>query len=404
MIDISKSLFLKIVSPFILFFVIYLSSLWSSWDLYTIDNSFFGADGVRVIERNGSVINLLSVWEESGLTCLYSPKKNLNLKWNRVIVGKTPNVEDAIFIDDNKGHNCMIMSFCEGEERKILLHVKDTISTKWMQEVVSTPLANERWMTGENELIVENKSYIIAGGKDKSKIYAFEKTNAHKSDTIWFNLSEVSWTMNIIIEDFDGDGDDDVFFTDRNGMNRGCWWLENSNNLSSSVKWNKHRIGSEQTMEYMFADISDVNGDGLKDIVVVTNDSAYSTYKIWQSASIRLYLKKDGTGKHWDQKIVRFPAFTGSAKGIRCGDINNDGMVDIVVSCENAFKGRVGIFAILNKNMKFKEVKYLSGPRGTKFDQIQLVDLDSDGDIEIVTTEEWNNLGLIYYKNPFIDN
>lgn len=157
-------------------------------------------------------------------------------------------------------------------------------------------------------------------------------------------------------------------------------------------------------MEYIFADISDVNRDGLKDIVIVTNDSTYSTYKIWQSASIRLYLKKDGTGKHWDQKILRFPVFTGSAKGIRCGDINNDGMVDIVVSCENAFKGRIDIFAILNKNMKFKEVKYLSGPRGTKFDRIQLVDIDSDVDIEIVTTEEWNNLGLIYYKNPFIEN
>ena len=404
MISFSNSKFSKINYILLFIALIYFSQLWSSWDLQTIDNSLHGADGVRFSKQDGNQIKLLTGWEESGFTCLYSKNNDSNDIWKKEIIGKTPNVEDAIFIHYNKKQELMIMSFCEGETISIFLHMKDFQLGRWTQQILNTPPSNEQWMTGEGELFVDGKSYVIAGGKNNSKIYAFQKPEVNNDNLKWYELSEVSWTMSIIIEDIDEDGDNDILFTDRNGKNRGCWWLENPNNLSDVIKWSKHRIGSEQTSEYMFADTSDINGDGLKDIIIVTNESPYSTFKIWQSASIRLYLKKDNSGKHWEQKLLRFPAFTGSAKGVKCGDIDNDGMDDIVVTCENAFKGRVGVFAIMNENMHFKEVEYVSGPNGIKFDQIQLLDIDSDGDMEILTTEEWDNLGLIYYDNPYINN
>jgi len=37
---------------------------------------------------------------------------------------------------------------------------------------------------------------------------------------------------------------------------------------------------------------------------------------------------------------------------------------------------------------------------GIKFDLIQSLDLDQDGDLDIVTCEERNNLGVIWYENP----
>jgi len=45
----------------------------------------------------------------------------------------------------------------------------------------------------------------------------------------------------------------------------------------------------------------------------------------------------------------------------------------------------------------------ISGKKGIKFDRIELLDLDGDGDLDILTTEERENnygLGVIWYENP----
>ena len=42
----------------------------------------------------------------------------------------------------------------------------------------------------------------------------------------------------------------------------------------------------------------------------------------------------------------------------------------------------------------------LSGVDGVKHDLVALVDLDGDGDLDVITTEEVANLGVIWYENP----
>jgi hypothetical protein len=42
----------------------------------------------------------------------------------------------------------------------------------------------------------------------------------------------------------------------------------------------------------------------------------------------------------------------------------------------------------------------ISGSAGEKFDLIELLDLDGDGDLDVITCEEKDNLGVIWYENP----
>ena len=42
----------------------------------------------------------------------------------------------------------------------------------------------------------------------------------------------------------------------------------------------------------------------------------------------------------------------------------------------------------------------LGGPEGVKFDLIQALDLDADGDLDVMTCEERDQLGVIWYENP----
>ena len=42
----------------------------------------------------------------------------------------------------------------------------------------------------------------------------------------------------------------------------------------------------------------------------------------------------------------------------------------------------------------------ISGPEGVKFDRIELVDMDADGDPDVLTCEEIEDLGVFWYENP----
>jgi len=42
----------------------------------------------------------------------------------------------------------------------------------------------------------------------------------------------------------------------------------------------------------------------------------------------------------------------------------------------------------------------VSGPEGIKYDRIELLDIDEDGDLDILTCEERAGLGVIWFENP----
>jgi len=99
---------------------------------------------------------------------------------------------------------------------------------------------------------------------------------------------------------------------------------------------------------------------------------------------------------------VPFPANTGTAKSVRAGDINLDQQPDFVFSCEHADSSKSGVMWLQKIDGTWL-ARDISGPEGIKFDLVQLLDIDGDGDLDVLTCEErWQNrgLGLIWYENP----
>lgn len=54
---------------------------------------------------------------------------------------------------------------------------------------------------------------------------------------------------------------------------------------------------------------------------------------------------------------------------------------------------------VKNVNGKW-EPRDIGGPKGIKYDRIELLDLDGDGDLDLLTCEERDFNAVLWYENP----
>jgi hypothetical protein len=80
-------------------------------------------------------------------------------------------------------------------------------------------------------------------------------------------------------------------------------------------------------------------------------------------------------------------------------DIDLDAQRDLVFSYSHAEGNLSGVAWLKAPSWPRHE---LSGAPGTKYDTVELVDLDGDGDIDSVVTEQIELLGLSWHKNTTI--
>ena len=91
---------------------------------------------------------------------------------------------------------------------------------------------------------------------------------------------------------------------------------------------------------------------------------------------------------------------TGRMKAVRMGDLDQDGDVDLVYSCEGADGPLRGVIWLESQDGHRWIMHDVSGEPGHKYDHMKLLDLDEDGDLDILTCEERDQLGVVWYENP----
>jgi len=377
------------------------------WKLHVIDNTSAGADGVKLCDVNGDGLHDIATgWEEGGVTRIYRHPgyDQVQHPWPGVTVGPTTHVEDAFWVDLNGDGATDVVSCCEGNNQQIWVHwAPRDLNNYWSAahwQTANLPAAVEKmqWMFGAaTQLDHQNGLDLIVAGKGPGAeigwLAAPENTRELAAFQ-WFSISPVGWVMSLQMTDMDADGDPDILVSDRKGRLRGVRWLENPGvGTVQQQPWPNHFIGA-QDCEVMFLTRADFNRDGLEDILVTA-----------KPRRLRVLLRQDASGKVWQESEIQLPANTGTAKAVAVGDVNLDGHLDWVCTCEETDSGKSGVFWLEQRANDEPEFHDISGPRGMKFDRLELIDLDGDGDCDVLTCEERTNevgLGVIWYENPQI--
>jgi len=384
----------------------------SHWPRHIIDNFSSGADGVRLADVNGdSLPDITTGWEEGGFTKVYLHPGYAAVQelWPSVLVGKTPAVEDAVFADLDGDGAMDVISCTEGQDRKIYIHWAPKTpaayldSSAWITKILPASDSLMQWMFSlAMQVDGKNGLDIVAGGKGQDAYIGWFEAPEHPHELekwIWHPISPATWVMSFFLRDMDSDGDLDIVTSDRKpGASNGVRWLEQLDTATITRTWPNHFIGA-QGREVMFMDMADLDGDGLEDALVTE----------YSKQQIHFLRKLDKSGLRWQTHVIDLHPLAGRAKAVRVGDIDGDGQKDIVHSANTLDDAtKYGLMWLSPKGQPTESDwswRPISAPDIYKFDRIELLDLDGDGDLDVLTCEENNGaesqgLGVVWYENP----
>jgi hypothetical protein len=376
-----------------------------AWRVHTIDNSSRGADGVRLLDVNqDGRLDIATGWEEGGRIRAYLNPGPAGARqpWRAVEVGRVNTPEDAVFVDLDSDGAVDVVSSSEGDERTVFAHwaprarVDYETPAAWTTARLPASVNRMQWMfTAPLQVDGRHGVDLVSGGKnDAAKVGWFEAPAGARDLALWtwHPIYDAGWIMSIVPVDMDGDADVDLVVSDRHGPASGTLWLENSGHGDAQKRyWPAHRIGATGR-EAMFLTVIDLDGDGLDDVVTAVRPK-----------EILFHRRLTRDGRRWDEHVIAVPAMTGTAKSVAAADVDLDGRLDLVLSAEGARGSLSGVVWLSYRTAvtdREWEVHDISGAPGTKYDLVRLIDLDGDGDLDVLTCEEVENLGLIWYENP----
>ncbi|MEJ7730034.1 MAG: VCBS repeat-containing protein [Polyangiaceae bacterium] len=188
------------------------------------------------------------------------------------------------------------------------------------------------------------------------------------------------WTNYLVLADLDGDNDLDVLMPNAPGL------ISNGGNQPFAIYANDGQANMTNVSQAAVGDYSgqvrqvgvgDFDRDG--DLDIYAPEAFGAPDHLWMN---------DGAGVFTDEAATRLPSGLGShAGGVRVGDLDNDGDLDLVVADGYAVNADVAAHIYLNDGTgKFTEAAASApaGYTGSDPDDVDLVDVDRDFDLDVL--------------------
>lgn len=165
------------------------------------------------------------------------------------------------------------------------------------------------------------------------------------------------------IADFDNDGDLDIVFVSEDDRVNELYLNDGSATFTDA----SDRFPVTGTSNAVL--VTDVDGDGTPDILIGNNGQ-------------NTVLLNDGTGHFTDATRERLPTINDSTQDLELGDVDGDGDLDLLVGNEDAnrllLNDGSGVFSDASERLVIAE------GRGEETREADLGDVDGDGDLDIL--------------------
>ena len=374
-----------------------------TWKRHTIDSSDRGAgkrgaDGVRILDVNGDgLLDITTGWEEGGAVVVYlNPGPNkADDRWPAVTVGSIKGVEDAVSVDLDGDGAIDVVSCAEGKLNNVFVHWApkskiDYLETKSWKTEAFTKSTGRRWMFAmPMDVNRDGRVDLVVGSKNNDAMIGWLENPENSRDTAAWKLhplAKASWIMSIQSVDLDADNHPDILYSDRFGKESGIYWLKNPGN--STGMWKRRLVGGKNK-QVMFLTSGKLSPD----------DTATTVICATLNGEL-VCCESESTGK-WSETILPLPFGLKAGKGVAIADINGDARPDIVTTAEAQREKDEMIAVSWKENRPDGWVDHaISDQQGRKFDRIEMLDLDGDGDLDLLTCEEVHDLGVFWYENP----
>ncbi|WP_170134767.1 T9SS type A sorting domain-containing protein [Marinirhabdus gelatinilytica] len=228
---------------------------------------------------------------------------------------------------------------------------------------------------------------LVAAISDDSRAVWYENLDGQGNFGSLRVISNVQLACRSVFPaDIDGDGDLDVVAN--SGGDVTISWFENEDGLGN---FGPKKIVAGEALYVADVFCADMDGDGDLDIVGTTN----------AEDRVAWHENLDGLGAFGPQQIITNEAL--SCTSIFCGDLDNDGDIDVLYSSTPNS-------TIENSQIAWSENLDGQGTFGGKLiigDELQLTrevyaaDIDSDGDLDVFAASQ-NNNKVVWYENQTI--
>ncbi|MEM8952833.1 MAG: VCBS repeat-containing protein [Verrucomicrobiota bacterium] len=358
----------------------------ATWLRHTIDgpdaeDGRRGADGVRLADANrDGLLDITTGWEQGGSVrvCLNPGPENSKDLWPAVTIGSVRGVEDAVFVDLDHDGAIDVVSSTEDKNKPVYVHwapasLDDYLKPEaWSTKPIPATALTQQWMFCL-PINVDDKNGIdlVLGSKGETAAIGWlESPSNPRNLEAWkyHRLQDARWIMSIRKTSPGASNPATIIYSDRKGPATGVYRLSGVNPPLSK----KETLVAEDNDELLFLD--------------VLNDPP---------APIQIFVPRRIGPIITPLGDLPRPNSAGAGKAVRVGDINLDDQADLVLTCGLAKGNLSGVW--WHDGQTWRNV---SGPEGIKFDRIELLDLDDDGDLDIITCEEATDLGVIWYENP----
>lgn len=182
------------------------------------------------------------------------------------------------------------------------------------------------------------------------------------------------------IVDLNNDGLLDIV----SGCNAHVGWHQNLDGRHFNLRVDSADDGGVMASLPIAVDALDIDGDGDLDIVSIVDAMDHAAY----------WYENDGSGNF----VTRQTVYTGTYRGLTHGDIDNDGVENVVLWTNSSIRWYEKMESEGYIYFTSHTVVSSAGP-GWIFSQIQVVDLDGDGDLDVCAAEETSDQLLCYFNN-----